>query len=172
MQRFTVLSGCSGGGKSTLLAALATQGFATIPEPGRRIVTGPDADLPRRDPAGFARKAMDLALADWHGAEALAGRVFFDRGLGDAVAAYQHATGKTPPEAAGLGARYHRQVFMVPPWPDIYATDAARKHGFPEAVAEYDRLCAFYPQFGYSVVTVPKMSVAERVTFVLSHLED
>ena len=38
MDNFFVLSGCSGGGKSTLLAALARRGFATVEEPGRRIV--------------------------------------------------------------------------------------------------------------------------------------
>ena len=38
MSRFVILSGCSGGGKSTLLDALAERGFAVVPEPGRRIV--------------------------------------------------------------------------------------------------------------------------------------
>jgi predicted ATPase len=38
MNRFILLSGCSGGGKSTLLAELAQRGFATIEEPGRRVV--------------------------------------------------------------------------------------------------------------------------------------
>ncbi|HEY5105435.1 MAG TPA: AAA family ATPase [Caulobacteraceae bacterium] len=33
-----VISGCSGGGKSTLLAELGRRGHATIEEPGRRIV--------------------------------------------------------------------------------------------------------------------------------------
>jgi len=33
------ISGCSSGGKSTLLAGLRWRGFATIDEPGRRIVT-------------------------------------------------------------------------------------------------------------------------------------
>jgi predicted ATPase len=36
--RFIVLSGCSGGGKSTLLAALQRRGFAVFEEPGRQIV--------------------------------------------------------------------------------------------------------------------------------------
>ena len=36
--RHVILSGCSGGGKSTLLADLAGRGFGTVSEPGRRIV--------------------------------------------------------------------------------------------------------------------------------------
>ncbi|NDW34236.1 MULTISPECIES: AAA family ATPase [Roseobacteraceae] len=34
-----VLSSCSGGGKSTLLAELAPRGFETVEEPGRKIVS-------------------------------------------------------------------------------------------------------------------------------------
>ena len=38
MENFVTISGCSGGGKSTLLSELRRRGFATIDEPGRRIV--------------------------------------------------------------------------------------------------------------------------------------
>lgn len=56
-----LITGCSGGGKSTLLDALAQRGYATVPERGRRIVAeaGP---MPWDDPAGFAR--LIRALAD------------------------------------------------------------------------------------------------------------
>ncbi|WP_081718406.1 AAA family ATPase [Lutibaculum baratangense] len=36
--RFLIISGCSGGGKSTLLSALSRRGHAVIEEPGLRIV--------------------------------------------------------------------------------------------------------------------------------------
>jgi len=38
MENFVTISGCSSGGKSTLLAELRRRGFATVEEPGRRIV--------------------------------------------------------------------------------------------------------------------------------------
>ncbi|WP_409999599.1 AAA family ATPase [Rhizobium leguminosarum] len=38
MNRSVLISGCSGGGKSTLLAELAARGHAVVEEPGRRIV--------------------------------------------------------------------------------------------------------------------------------------
>ena len=40
--RFVVISGCSGGGKSTLLSELGRRGYGTVEEPGRRI-TAPGA---------------------------------------------------------------------------------------------------------------------------------
>ena len=62
--RFVVLSGCSGGGKSTLLAELRRRGHATVDEPGRRIVKDESADggtaLPWIDLAAFARRAIEL----------------------------------------------------------------------------------------------------------------
>lgn len=36
--RFVIISGCSGGGKSTLIDELAKRGHAVVEEPGRRII--------------------------------------------------------------------------------------------------------------------------------------
>ena len=38
VNRFVVISGCSSGGKSTLIAELSRRGYAVVEEPGRRIV--------------------------------------------------------------------------------------------------------------------------------------
>ena len=67
--------------------------------------------------------------------------------------------------------RYHRRVFLVPPWPEIYATDAGRRHGFDAAVAEYSRLFQTYPSLGYEVFVLPRTGVADRANFVLGALE-
>jgi predicted ATPase len=67
-KRFVWLSGCSGGGKSTLLEELRARGHPVVEEPGRRIVKqeldrGGNA-LPWIDAAAFARRTIDVALAD------------------------------------------------------------------------------------------------------------
>ena len=66
--RFIVLSGCSGGGKSTLLEELLRRGHAVVEEPGRRIVqqelAAGGSALPWLDLEAFARRAVALALAD------------------------------------------------------------------------------------------------------------
>ncbi len=93
-----VLSGCSGGGKSTLLAELERRGFTTVPEPGRRIVqeeqSGDGNALPWVDLGAFAHRAIALAAADRRRTAGVDGWVFFDRGLVDAAVALQHATGR------------------------------------------------------------------------------
>ena len=119
MDRFIVVSGCSGGGKSTLLAETARRGFATIEEPGRRIVAAELASgglaLPWVDGFAFARRAFEMALADRKRAGRLDGQVFFDRSLIDAAAHLQHLA--DTPALAMLGRLhpYNRQVFLTPP---------------------------------------------------------
>jgi predicted ATPase len=171
--RFIAISGCSGGGKSTLLAELARRGHSVVEEPGRRIVKqaleGDGAVLPWRDLAAFARRAMDMALADRETAPST-GWVFFDRGVVDAAAALEHATGEAVVERLGQDHRYNPRVFLTPPWPEIHEFDAERRQGFDEAVREYDRLIRAYDSLGYQVVILPKVGVTDRAELVLRHV--
>lgn len=168
-----VLSGCSGGGKSTVLAELARRGFRTVPEPGRRIVAeemrGNGDALPWIDLASFARRALAMATTDRQH-PGPCGWTFFDRGLVDAAAALEQAGG--PAIAATLegSARYHRRVFLTPPWPELFTADAERRHGWDEALAEYDRLLAAYDALGYEATVLPRIAVAARADFVIAHL--
>jgi predicted ATPase len=174
--RFVVISGCSGGGKSTLLIELGRRGHATVAEPGRRIVKeelkGKGSALPWIDAVAFVRRAVAMALADRASATALDGWVFFDRGLIDAAAGLQHLTGEPVLAALGQSHRYHRGVFLTPPWPEIYVTDCERRHGLNAAVSEYQRLLDVYPSLGYEVTILPKVSVQERADSVLRALAE
>lgn len=172
---FVLITGCSGGGKSSLLAQLAARGYAVVEEPGRRIVRqaqGPDDPvLPWNDPAAFARRAVELALADREAARGPHGWVFFDRGAVDAASALEAATGEPTLRALDRAHRYHRRVFLAPPWPEIHVADAERRHGLDAALEEYHRLEAALPALDYEVVILPKTSVAARADFVLATLE-
>jgi predicted ATPase len=174
VQRFVVISGCSGGGKSTLLRELAQRGHAVVEEPGRRIVRDElergGTALPWVDGVAFARRAIELALANRADAHRHAGWVFFDRGLVDAAVALQHLTGEPVLTELGQRHRYHRRVFLAPPWREIYATDPERRHGFDDAIAEYGRLSEAYGSLGYEVMTLPKLDVALRADFVIGAL--
>lgn len=172
--RYVVLSGCSGGGKSSLLSELKWRGHSVIHEPGRRVVKAEleasgDA-LPWVDIAAFARRAIEISIGDHNGAEALAGWVFFDRGLIDAAAALEHATSEPVLDVFGKSHRYNETVFLTPPWPEIYVSDPERRHGLEDAIAEYERLQLAYPRLGYRVVELPKESVKARADFVLAEL--
>jgi predicted ATPase len=174
--RFVVLTGCSGGGKSTLLAELARRGFPVFPEVGRQIVreqdwTGGDA-LPWTNPVKFAELAVSRALHFRILAVGLPGPVFFDRGPIDQLAALERLSLPTPAAVAGAAERlgWNPTVFVTPPWPEIFTGDAERRHGFEAAVEEYGPLVAAYERLGYEVVELPKVDVAARADVVLERL--
>ena len=173
MDRFIILSGCSGGGKSTLLAELGRRGYATVEEPGRRIVIEETRDggnaLPWMDLEAFARRAISVALEDrQHAPEH--GAVFFDRGLIDAASALREVSGDPFIETLHREHRYNRLVFLTPPWPEIYRGDDERKHGFDAAAEEYQRLVSDYARLDYETVILPKVPISQRAEMVLKQL--
>lgn len=175
MDNFVIVTGCSGGGKSTLLQALHARGFATVEEPGRRIVRHQQAvggrALPWIDLKAFAEEAIRLGQEDRNRMVGHDGWVFFDRSLVDAASALAFATGDTAAiKALRKDARYHRRVFAVPPWPEIFAKDDERQHDFTAAVEEYHRLAAHYAELGYEWTVIPKALVEQRADFVLRAL--
>src|SRR3546814_214404 len=99
----------------------------------------------------------------------LRGPVFFDRGLIDAAAALEFATGR-PVLQKFAPERFNRRVFMTPPWPEIYVTDADRRHGLEEATEEFERLLAAYSALDYDVQLLPKVPVAERADLIVEAL--
>ena len=173
--RDVILSGCSGGGKSTLLSALSALGFATVPEPGRRIVQeellGDGKALPWVNLTAFAERAIEIASRDRELASSGNAWTFFDRGLVDAAVALQQATGQPVAKILERFPPYHQRVFVTPPWPEIYESDTERPQRLDEAIAEYDRLIESFSDLGYEIIVLPKVSVAERAAFVRDQLK-
>lgn len=120
MPEFILITGCSAGGKSTLLTALKSAGHAVVEEPGRRIVrdamaAGEDAVLPWVDVVAFARRALEMARSDLAAHRAASGPVFFDRGAIDAASGLEHAAGVPLEETLGATRHYDDPVFLAPP---------------------------------------------------------
>lgn len=170
-RKFVLLTRCSGGGKSTLLKALEERGFATVPEPGRRIVSdelaGQGKALPWVDMKAFALRAVNLAKSDLQSAQHIDDIVFFDRGLIDAAVALAHSCGPTIEETHGETQAYWKRVFLVPPWKELFSNDAERRHNFEDAVQEHLRIEKALDALGYMRTELPKVSVKERAEIVL-----
>ncbi|KVM77983.1 ATPase [Burkholderia ubonensis] len=176
-RRFFVVTGGPGSGKSTLIDALERAGFARSQEAGRGVirdqvaVDGPA--LPWRDRSAFAELMLGWEMRSHHLARQARGPVFFDRGVPDVIG-YLRLSGLAVPahaEAAARRFRYHRRVFIAPPWPDIYTQDAERQQDFAEAVRTYDAMVECYASYGYRLIELPRASVKARVRFVLDALD-
>ena len=171
-----VISGGPGSGKSSLIAALAAQGIATMPETGRAIIreqvaAGGNA-LPWADRAAFAERMLERELRSHGEARALPGPVIMDRGVPDVIG-YLRLCGlpaSAEAERAAMTFRYNRTVFVAPHWPAIYAQDAERKQDDAEAAATHDMMAKVYTELGYDLVPLPFASVAERLGFVMARI--
>lgn len=145
-------------------------------EPGRRLVrrelaSNGDA-LPWVDAAKFAELCIERGLSDLAAARDEGGVSFFDRSVVDALSALEHMGRPLPRRfaAAVAAVRYHETVFITPPWEELFANDAERRHSFTDACAEYERLLPAYAARGYQTVLVPKAPTASRADFVLAQM--
>lgn len=173
---FYVITGGPGSGKSSLVDALSEAGFDTMPEAGRAIIRDQlDVDgnaLPWADRAAFADLMFARDLCSYRNA-ARSKPVVFDRGIPDVVG-YPHLCDlPVPPrllEAVRLH-RYNRTVFVAPPWPEIFVQDAERKQTLADAEATYRTMVEVYSSLDYELVSLPRVSVEERVQFVRTHVQ-
>ncbi|MCJ8140262.1 AAA family ATPase [Falsirhodobacter halotolerans] len=172
-----VVTGGPGSGKSTLIDALCDRGFASMPEAGRAIIRDQvqigGTALPWADKIMFAELMLGWELRSWHEASALEKPVLMDRGVPDVVG-YLSLSGLRIPahvEAAAKTYRYNRMAFIAPYWEAIFGQDAERKQDHEEAEATHQVMADTYSRFGYQLVELPKVTVEERVAFVLDHLK-
>jgi predicted ATPase len=168
---FFVLTGGPGSGKSTLIDALRKRGIATVAESGRQIIQtqmaiGGDA-LPWENPLDYAKMDLGIGLVRFRETDAQRTTIF-DRGILDPLG-FLTVIGHDIPSFMHTAAsqyRYNSQVFIAPPWKEIYCLDTERKQDFQEAVATYDAMMKIYGDAGYELVELPRTSVLERLDFV------
>jgi predicted ATPase len=173
-----VITGGPGSGKTSLIAALGAAGFDTTVEAGRGVIQdqvaiGGDA-LPWRDPAAFAELMLAWEMRSYHMARERSGPVFFDRGVPDVLGYLRLMRLPVPAHierAAGV-FRYSARVFIAPPWRAIFRQDAERRQDFPEAERTHAAMAETYTELGYELVTLPCVSVPERVSFIIGMLRD
>jgi predicted ATPase len=170
-----ILTGCSGGGKSTLLQALVQRGYAVRPEAGRQIVREQmhlDGEgLPWRDAQKFVELAASRTLYLFNTTPLSSAPVFFDRALVDLTSFLEMKGIPVPAELtrAVQAYRYARTVFVTPPWRDIYVDDGERGKSFDAACREYDALVDGYRRAGYKLLEVPHGAVRARADFIVAN---
>lgn len=168
------IAGAPGAGKTTLLAELERRGHDIVSDSAREIIAGRRASglSPRPDPVEFAREIYRRDLAKYRKVAGADGLVFFERTAIESHAMLLDALRQAgqPMEAEAEAFEFVDPVFVLPPWQEIYRTDAERDHTFEHALRVHERVVLCYRSRGYRVNEVPRCSPAERAGYVLASL--
>jgi len=174
--RLFVITGGPGSGKTSLIDALAAAGVATSAEVGRAIIreelaTGGTA-LPWADERAFAEHMVVREIAAHAEALASGHTVVLDRGVPDVVGFLRVSGLPIPPhiDTAARTCRYNPSVFIAPYWDAIYTGDAERKQTPAVAEATHAIMAETYRDYGYTLVELPRVSIAERMRFVIDRI--
>lgn len=172
-----VITGGPGSGKTSLIQALENEGLITSKESGRKIIQDQLVKkgnaLPWIDPFGFAELMFKEEISNYALALQIGKQVLFDRGIPDIVGYLKLSKLYVPHymRRAVQNYRYNRHVFVTPPWPEIYRQDEERKQTLAEAIDTYHIMVKTYAYYNYKAVSIPLLSVNDRVGFIMDHLQ-
>ena len=152
-------------GKTTLLENLRQRSFKVVPETARELIKAQQAidgdALPWKNRKRYMELMFEGCKARYE--RTLQNRnpdepVFFDRGFLDALC-YASLEGLPIDQELKTYAethRYHSQVFILPPWKDIYHTDTERTQDWNESVFTYNKMIQnLIWATAYNVVAIP-----------------
>ncbi len=174
-----VITGGPGTGKTSVIKALEKEGFYCFHEIIRTmtleakketkessLVSNPLAFV--KDPNAFNNMLFNGRLEQFINADTRKENiVFFDRGIPDVLAYMDYF--KQEYSSTFIDTCHNKkysQIFILPPWKEIYVSDNERLESFEEAVEIHNHLEKSYTSFGYNIITVPTGTVAERVAFI------
>jgi len=172
---FYVLTGGSGGGKSSIIDALRARGHLCVDEVGRSIVKeqlriGGDG-TPWQNPQKFCELALSRAIFVYEQTAERERPVFFDRGIVEGVGASRQLGLATEHyRNAARIYRYAPKAFVTPPWKEIFTNDPERPYSFEFAIEDYRSNVAAYRECGYELIELPKAPISDRVDFILREL--
>ena len=174
---FYALSGVMGGGKSAVLSRLTELGILCVPEPAREILAEQRRikamGVPEKNPGLFTMLMLSRSMHNYSAHRSEAEPVIFDRGIPDMIAyARLFRLEKTPYANAAQEIRYNPNVFYFSAWENIYATDSERIMSFEDASAFGSVVKSIYEGCGYYLLDVPRLTVEERVQFVLNYIKN
>lgn len=177
---FYVLTGGPAVGKTTLLKEMQKRGYKIVPEIARGLIKEQQKNngnaLPWKNKNLYKEIMFDRSVNSFEYIDKKVNHqipVFFDRGFLDTIC-YARLIQSEISELMKTYAenwRYNKNVFILPPWQEIYETDNERKQDWNEAVLTFKIMSETYKSYGYNVVELPKKPVYERADFVLDFIE-
>ncbi len=179
-----VITGSPSTGKTSVIEKLESLGYSCLHEVIREMTLESKREnetirfksnpiISVSDPEAFNSSILKARIQQYqsirHTKEAL---FFFDRGIPD-VLAYMDCFKQTYTINFTEACKNHPYdlILLMPPWKEIYATDNERFETYEESLLIHECLYNRYQQLGYEPTLVPKLSINERVNFILDRIK-
>ena len=173
MQNF-IITGAPGTGKTSIINLLKEKGYNCYEEKSREIIINQiknnGNDLPWKNLIGFSERVFKLREKQLLKSD---GKLnFFDRGLIDVYAYMKVDDLKIPTHMTQSikKKKYNKNIFLTPIWEEIYKNDNERKETLNQANMIEKEIIKSYLKFNYKIIKIPKISVEERIDFILSKI--
>ena len=171
-----IITGGPGTGKTSIIKELEAKNHYCLHEISRQITLEAQkkgiSQLFLTEPLLFSELLLEGRIQQFLDAENFrSDHVFIDRGIPDVVA-YMDFFGNDYPRVFNDVCReyVYEEVFLLPPWEEIYISDNERYETFEQAETIYGHLKHSYEKAGYKPIEVPFGKLMERTDFILSRL--
>jgi predicted ATPase len=173
-QRY-VITGAPGTGKTAIIHELKERGYYCVDENSREIITEQIINggeiLPWKNQIAF-ENLISSKRAKQYASIPKDGTYFFDRSTIDCIAYLKANNLETSAEILEVikNCEFNCNVFYTPIWEEIYTNDSERKENIENAITIEKFLVSTYQYFDYTLIEVPKLTIEERVDFILSKI--
>ena len=170
-----VITGGPGFGKTSLVEELRRSGYHCSGEFARDLIQSQQDSggniLPWKNPRLFQQNILQKRI-DFFESVPDGSFAFADRGISDQLA-FARYRGFGIPEVLSDNSqkyRYASQVFVTPPWPEIFTNDTIRTETYEEATRIHEFVVETYLKLNYQVVELPLLPVDQRVKYLFQSL--
>lgn len=171
-----VIIGGPGTGKTSLINALIDRGYDCKIEISRKVTrkaqTSGIDQIFLEDPIWFSEQLLEARITQFTESNlSKSNFVFFDRGIPDVVAYLDYINVKYDQKFVISAETFkYDKVFILSPWKLIYSQDNERYETFEQALEIQNYLIKWYKYFGYNPIEVPKVTINQRVDFILNNV--
>ncbi|MDN3723782.1 ATP-binding protein [Aequorivita sp. SDUM287046] len=173
-----VITGGPGSGKTALINYLEKEGYAVMHEISRDVTLEAQRQgieqLFLENPILFSQKLLEGRLRQFHeGKNCAAPILFYDRGMPDVTAYMDYVDSHYPKNFADTCiAHSYDEIFVLPPWEEIYEQDNERYESFEQAEKIFQFLKNGYQRYGYQIHEVPVGSIQDRAQFIIATIKE
>ena len=151
-KKIILLIGGPSSGKTTLINHLEAEGHICYPEISREVILKAREEgvdyLFLENPMLFSERLLEGRIKQYQNAVNEEKPVFIDRGIPDVVA-YMDFIGDSYPDEFITACKTYKydKVFLLPPWEEIYTSDAERYESYEEASKIHNYLVDTYTKY-------------------------